>query len=472
MIKVLWIINKYVVFDKYEENYQIFLDTLQDILLKYNIELHYIYFNKKLYKRLNKENNHYFNNLGLINLSDIEINKIGLELEKKYKFTFKQSCFADIIQNVNTHKNQRNIDIPYKNFINFRKEIENFLNLENLILTKNINVIFSDQSPESEMEFGRIIGNYFNKIVIKDYEGPFLGRSVFIKSNDFGSDEVINCDLNSGITSEESHSFIKNYIKYKKLPYTYPPSTTDNKKINYPSFLINKLFSKNVLKDIYRFFMKFYFLIEEKLFKKLIYDTFNKDLKYFFFGFHLNQESTMVLRAQPYTNQVTLLEMLSRVLPLNHYIYVREHPHWKSTFSLSYLKNVKKFSNIKLISPDISIHDILKNSKGVITYNSTTGIESLFYEKPVLSFASNIYYRNHSSVFYCDNLYLLGENLINVLNTKVDKEETINFFKKMYKCSYNFGIGSHYFISNEDAIKKAKLFSMYFSTAIKACHND
>jgi hypothetical protein len=471
MIKVLWIINKYVVFDKYENNYQIFLEKLQDILLKYNIELHYIYFNKKLNKRINKANNHYFNNTGLKKLTDIEINNIGLELEKKYKFTFKQSCFADIIQNVNLHKNQRNISIPYKYFNDFRNEIENFKFIEKIVLEKNIDVIFSDVSPESEMEFGRVIGNYYNKVVIKDYEGAFLGRSVFMKLKNFGADEVINCDLNTELKKIEAQNFINDYIRDKKLPYSYPSKTTDNKRFSMFS-LIRKVINKNLLNNIYRFVMNYYYIIETNILKKMFYDSFNKKLNYFFFGFHLNLESTMVLRSQPFTNQIVLLEMLSRVLPINHYIYVREHPHWKSTFPLTYLNKVKKLNNIKLISPQISIHDIISNSKGIITYNSTTGIESLFYEKPVLSFASNVYYKNHSSVFYCDNLYLLGENLIKLLNNNVNKSETLEYLQKMHKCSYDFWLGSYFFISNEDAINKAELFSMYFSTAIKACYND
>ena len=471
MVKVLWVINKYVVFDSYEDNYLLFLETLQEILLKYEVELHYIFFNKKLLKKIEKPNCYYLNTLNLQNVTDSEIEKIGLEIEKKYQFTFKQSSFADIIQNVNQHNNQRNIHIPFKNFKNFREQIENFQILEKIILEKKIDVIFSDVSPEAEMEFGRIIGNHYNKLVIKDYEGAFLGRSIFLKSIKFGQDEVINCDLNNDLTYEESQNFINDYIKNKRLPYTYPSKTIDQKQNFVFKLIFKKLFSKNIFKDIYRIFMSLYYFLETNIFKKFTYNTFDKNVNYFFFGLHLNQESTMVLRSQPYTNQIVLLEMLSRVLPINHYIYVREHPHWKSTFPLKYITKVKKFNNIKLISPDISIHDILSNTKGIITYNSTTGIESLLYKKPVLSFASNIYYKNHNSVLFCNNFYLLGENIINLLNTKVDDDETIKFLQKLHKCSYNFWLGSYFFITKEDAINKANLFSLYLSKAIKTCNN-
>ena len=47
MVKVLWVINKYILFDDYENNYLLFLETLQEKLLKYDIELHYIFFNRK-----------------------------------------------------------------------------------------------------------------------------------------------------------------------------------------------------------------------------------------------------------------------------------------------------------------------------------------------------------------------------------------------------------------------------------------
>lgn len=470
MIKVLWIVNKYVTFDIYENNYFIFLEKLQENLTKFNIELHYIFFNKNLKKKILNSNNHYYISSTENTLNKLEILEFGLQFEKKYLFTFKQSSFADILQNVSLHKNLRNIDIPSNLFNDFTEQILHFTYLEKIILSKNIDVIFSDVSPEAEMEFGRIIGQYHKKLVIKDYEGAFFGRSVFLKLNKFGSDEVIKCDLNPGFTNIEAENYIKDYIENKKAPYIYPKKTIDNKKIKLNlKNIINSISVKKIYYTLYKVFMNIFYSFEQNVLKKLYYDKYIINRNYFFFGFHLNQESTMVLRSQPFTNQTVLLEMLSRVLPLNHYIYVREHPHWRSTFSYKYLKKIKNFNNIKLISPDISIHDIISNSKGILTYNATTGIESLLYKKPVLSFASNIYMNQHPGVLYCNNLYLLGEYLVKLLKIEIDNNDTKKYIQNMQKYSYGFWLGSHVFISEFDANAKSEKFSIYLSDVVKNC---
>ena len=116
----------------------------------------------------------------------------------------------------------------------------------------------------------------------------------------------------------------------------------------------------------------------------------------------------MGLRSMPYVNQTALIEMLSRVLPYGYTLYVREHPHWPKTYPYSYLKKCKAYPNVRLLSPNISIHDVLRGSRGVIVYNSNTAIEALMHGKPVLSFASNLYYKLHPAVIHCTNLYGLG----------------------------------------------------------------
>ena len=111
--------------------------------------------------------------------------------------------------------------------------------LEKLIIKNNYDIIFSDTSPEYEMEFGRIIGNKLNKIVLKEFLGNALGNSTIFKLNDFGNFKWIEVQGDNKIEYDETKQFIINYKKFQKEPYrkyfASAPKTT----------FINKLLNKN-----------------------------------------------------------------------------------------------------------------------------------------------------------------------------------------------------------------------------------
>ena len=180
----------------------------------------------------------------------------------------------------------------------------------------------------------------------------------------------------------------------------------------------------------------------------------------------------MALRSMPYVNQTALIEILSRVLPYGYTLYVREHPHWPKTYPYSYLKKCKAYPNVKLLSPNISIHDVLKGSSGVIVYNSNTGVEALMHGKPVLSFASNLYYKLHPAVIHCTNLYGLGKKLSQLINIRVDRDDTLRYLQKMQSVSTNVLMKSETFLSEDDAKEKANQYSQLLIKGINIVTNE
>jgi len=185
----------------------------------------------------------------------------------------------------------------------------------------------------------------------------------------------------------------------------------------------------------------------------------------------LPTESTLTLRSLPYLNQISLIESISRVLPYGVQLVVREHPSWRSHFPFKFLLELKKLSNVRLVSPKIPIHEIVENSIGVVTYNSTTGIEALMYGKPVLSFSPNVYYKLHPAAYFCANLYNLGAALTALINTKVLSRDTIIYIKKLFSISSDIQLGSDFFYNDNDAIAKSKKFSRHLAKAINWCES-
>jgi len=474
MTKILWILNKYIGNEKEHEFFTNFLSETQIELQKKGYELNFIFFSDLLSSDKSLTNKFVYDELNFSHLSAEELEIEANRIERVYEFTLKQAYFSDIIQTFKP-RNYRKITIPKNEFKDLDFLIPRFLFLEHIIKSKNIDVIFSDVSPEAEMEFGRVIGNKLNKIVLKTTEGSALGKTVIQRALKFGKYQLVEPQMNL-FTEDEAKKFCNEFIENRQLPYKWPERNSYIKSIkNRVANRIKKkeylYFLKWLLDGIRNKLLQFSYLLERKLLKPLLYDSFDPSVPYLFIGFHLNQESTMALRAQPYTNQTVLVEMISRLLPHNHTLYVRAHPHWPDTYSYSYLSKMKKFPGVKIISDKISVHDIIKDSKGILTYTATTGIEALIYNKPVLSFASNIYIQ-HPAVNYCEDLYKLGEKLTKVINTKVRKKDTISFIAKMNTVSIDFLLGADCFSSILDTEVKATTFSDFLHKSIMWCSEN
>ena len=146
-------------------------------------------------------------------------------------------------------------------------------------------------------------------------------------------------------------------------------------------------------------------------------------------------ESTVALRAQPFSNQLSIIEMIARVLPAGYKLYVREHPLWRNRYSYRLLAQLKTIPNVRFISTKYPAWEIVKNSKGILTLNGTNGIEALMYGKPVLAFAPNVYTDFHSGAIRCTNLFQLGAKLVELINTSINYTETVNYIQKLMSIS-------------------------------------
>ena len=482
--------NKYVSGEEGQAYYPYFLMHLQNTLKEKGIELHFVFFSGSMKASAYRTNNHFYDPAEFNGMSKDEIQDEAQRIERDYAFTLKQAWFPDILQTsifkrdlipdflqIFKIHSERKIIVPEDELNDLEPLIKKFLYLENLIESEKIDVIFSDQSAEAEMEFGRAIGFKYNIPVLKAYEGSFLGRSVLMQHTEFGEDHLIDASINQDYTLDEAGKFLDDYTKNEGQPSYIGAKKLKLNRTIFERFSAKLKIEKHRIlllpfKLAYQAFIDLCLWFESAVLKQSLYDRFDPSKPYLFLGFHLNQESTMALRSMPYVNQTALIEMLSRVLPYGYTLYVREHPHWPKTYPYSYLKKCKAYPNVRLLSPNISIHDVLKGSRGVIVYNSNTGVEALMHGKPVLSFASNIYYKLHPAVIHCTNLYGLGKKLSQLINIRVDRNDTLKYLQKMQHVSSDILMGAEMFISEDDAKEKANQYSQILIKGINIVINE
>lgn len=169
---------------------------------------------------------------------------------------------------------------------------------------------------------------------------------------------------------------------------------------------------------VYFYFLSFYRRLY-LLYLSRVFVTQDKECNYFYMPLHLIPESSTFNLAPYYTNEMYIIEQVSKSLPLNHFLYVKEHPSMLGERNLSFYRKIKQFHNVVLVSPKTSSDQksIIMNSHGVITITGTTAFEAALLGKGSLIFG-NVPFDNIEGIFKIKNFEDISNKLL--LLKKID----------------------------------------------------
>jgi hypothetical protein len=127
--------------------------------------------------------------------------------------------------------------------------------------------------------------------------------------------------------------------------------------------------------------------------KNRYFEKPNKAERYYYMPLHLIPESSELIGAPYYINELAVIEAVSKSLPLGYYLYVKEHQSMLGERPFSFYKCVKKLPNVRLM--EINYYEDpkpwIERAEGVITLTGTSGYEAALHGKPVYIFGNVIY---------------------------------------------------------------------------------
>lgn len=166
-----------------------------------------------------------------------------------------------------------------------------------------------------------------------------------------------------------------------------------------------------------------------------IFDMPESGERYVYYPLHKDPEASTSLYGKWYVNQLALIENISRSLPCGYKLYVKEHTFCYSSRPRYFHKWIKKFPNIRLISPRANSIELIKNSSLVLTITGTSGWEAILLQKPVITFG-NIYYNIFDEVLNIKEIETLPQVIKEKLDQKTDKTKTLKFVAAIHKASF------------------------------------
>ena len=97
-------------------------------------------------------------------------------------------------------------------------------------------------------------------------------------------------------------------------------------------------------------------------------------------------ETTSLLNGNDYMNQAFVVETISKNIPSNYKLYVKEHPAMFTSHArkIDFYKRITLLPNLELVPIYADGLKLIKNSKLVISIDGSSNFEAMLMRKPAL----------------------------------------------------------------------------------------
>lgn len=119
--------------------------------------------------------------------------------------------------------------------------------------------------------------------------------------------------------------------------------------------------------------------------------------RYVLYPIHFQPEASTLVQAPYYLDQESLIEDISKSLPVGHRLYVKEHVSNRGRRPLSFYRRIKDTFGVRLLGADVDTWPLIQNAAAVAVITGTMGWETLLFQKPLVSFG-DVYFNMYPGV--------------------------------------------------------------------------
>ena len=115
--------------------------------------------------------------------------------------------------------------------------------------------------------------------------------------------------------------------------------------------------------------------------------------KYIYYPLHVNPEYSTNFQGTLWMNQLYTIELLSKSVPHDWTVCVKEHPAMfiARVRPRAFYDKIRQFPNVRMVPVSMSGEELIRGSQMVAVVTGTTGWEAILHGKPVISFVDNYF---------------------------------------------------------------------------------
>ena len=134
--------------------------------------------------------------------------------------------------------------------------------------------------------------------------------------------------------------------------------------------------------------------VKDQIIRKMLPYTSVEELansQYAYYPLHVEPEIALSLFGREYLNQIELVRNISRSIPVNWKLVVKDHPTGIGRRNIRYYRKLLEIPNVVLVNHYIDSKDIIENAKIVFTVSGFSGFEAILQKRPVITFGKTFY---------------------------------------------------------------------------------
>jgi Capsule polysaccharide biosynthesis protein len=105
---------------------------------------------------------------------------------------------------------------------------------------------------------------------------------------------------------------------------------------------------------------------------------------YVLFGLHMQPEVSTDVWAPYFSNQLWVIELLSRSIPATHKLMVKVHKSDIANYSPEQYAKMQSFPGVELVAPFADTRDFIEKADLIVSIQGTMGLEAALIGKPVI----------------------------------------------------------------------------------------
>jgi len=109
------------------------------------------------------------------------------------------------------------------------------------------------------------------------------------------------------------------------------------------------------------------------------------------YAYHMQPESTVDVLAPYFSDQPAVIEQIARSLPSDHELYVKPHQDHVGGLGRRQLLALKRIPGVRLIAPFVSSHELMLQSKAIVTLTGTMSLQGALHGVPSIIFAPQFF---------------------------------------------------------------------------------
>lgn len=158
--------------------------------------------------------------------------------------------------------------------------------------------------------------------------------------------------------------------------------------------------------------------------------------EYVFFPLQFPAESRMTVFSPEFYRQEWIIEYLSRIVPANTDVFVKQHPNHPGEQGPRWIRNLRKNGNVRFLHPQFSAHEAIERASATVVTNNTVGFEALFYDTPLVVLG-RAFYDGTPAATTVESLDRLDGILAELLGTATDREARVSSIHSLREASHD-----------------------------------